>query len=416
MTGEPKLSVQGLYKVFGPHPERVLERLAAGTTKEEILADTGNTVAVDDVSFDVAAGETFVVMGLSGSGKSTLARCLNRLVTPTRGKVLLAGVDVGTMDNRELRELRRSKVAMVFQHFALLPHRKVLDNVVYGLEVQRVPRAERERRSQEALELVGLAGWGAKYPEELSGGMQQRVGLARALATDPDVLLMDEPFSALDPLIRREMQEELIDLQGRLRKTLVFITHDLDEALKLGDRMAIMRDGRFVQVGRPQDILREPADEYVASFVQDVDPSRVLLARDIMVPPGEVVRGGHAPDVALRMMERAGVSELFVVESDNRLLGLVTSWAALAARAEQLDALRELPLEAPITAAPDTPMRELVAVAADHAHPIAVTDGDRRLLGVIADTSILRALVTPDVSSKRHLSSLSVEVPTTGVG
>lgn len=396
MTEASKISVRGLYKVFGPHPDRAIERLQRGATKEEIFEDGASTVAVADVSFDVAAGETFVVMGLSGSGKSTLARCLNRLIAPTRGEVLVDGADVARMGTRELRDLRRGKVSMVFQHFALLPHRTVLDNVVYGLEVQRVGQAEREQRAREALELVGLAGWGASYPGELSGGMQQRVGLARALATDPDVLLMDEPFSALDPLIRREMQDELIDLEGRIRKTIVFITHDLDEALKLGDRMAIMRDGRFVQVGRPQDILREPADEYVASFVQDVDPSRVLLARDVMRPAREVARGGHAPDVVLRMMKHAGVSDLFVVDSDGRLLGLVTAWAALAGQEEHIDTLRELPLETPATATADTPMRELIAVAAGQSHPIAVTDEGRRLLGVIADTSILRALVVPD--------------------
>ncbi|REJ32169.1 MAG: glycine/betaine ABC transporter ATP-binding protein, partial [Bacillota bacterium] len=263
----PKIAVRDLYKVFGPDPQRALELVRSGVGKDELLKSTGHTLAVAGVNLEVRAGETFIIMGLSGSGKSTLLRCINRLIEPTHGQVLIDGVDVGSLSPRDLRNLRRRRLGMVFQRFALFPHRTVLDNVAYGLEIQGVPPSQRRRRALEVLELVGLAGWAQSYPSQLSGGMQQRVGLARALAPDPDILLMDEPFSALDPLIRRDMQDELIDLQERLHKTIVFITHDLDEALKLGDRIAIMRDGRVVQVGRPEQILLEPADEYVASFV-----------------------------------------------------------------------------------------------------------------------------------------------------
>jgi glycine betaine/proline transport system ATP-binding protein len=393
VSGQPKIVVRGLSKVFGPHPRRALELLAEGCTKEEILRRTGSTVGVVDASFDVHDGETFVVMGLSGSGKSTLVRCINRLVEPTAGSVLIDGDDVVRMGASGLRDLRRRKVAMVFQHFALLPHRDLLGNVAYGLEVQRIARDERERRAREALALVGLAGWESSLPDELSGGMQQRVGLARALATDPDILLMDEPFSALDPLIRREMQDELIDLQSRIDKCIVFITHDLDEALKLGDRMAIMREARIVQVGRPQEILRHPADDYVASFVQDVDASRVLVARDVMTDVGDVVRGGHAPDVALRMMQRASRSSAYVTDAEGRLLGLLTADTAAEGRRAQVDAVRDLPLDGYAATPPDTALRALIPMAAEEPYPIAVVDAQGKLVGMVPRVALLRGLV-----------------------
>ena len=254
----------------------------AGASREKIQADTGSVVAVRDVSFHVAAGETFVVMGLSGSGKSTLIRCVSHLVAPTEGKVELCGTELTQADSTKLRELRRQKMAMVFQHFGLFPHRKVVDNVAYGLEVQGVDRQARKDRAQELLETVGLEGWGDHFPQQLSGGMQQRVGLARALAVDPEVLFFDEPFSALDPLIRRDMQDELIDLQMKLQRTLVFITHDFSEALKLADRIAIMNDGSFVQVGTPVEILTSPADDYVRAFTQDAPIAKVLQASSLM--------------------------------------------------------------------------------------------------------------------------------------
>ncbi|MFC5149623.1 quaternary amine ABC transporter ATP-binding protein [Streptomyces aureoversilis] len=276
-----RLQAEHLYKVFGRRPEAAVRRLEGGADRDELRAD-GTTAAVIDASFEVEAGQIFVVMGLSGSGKSTLLRMLNGLLEPTAGRVLFDGEDLTALSPRDLRTVRSRKISMVFQHFALFPHRSVLENAAYGLEVQGVARAEREERAAEALELAGLKGWEASWPDELSGGMQQRVGLARALATDADLLLMDESFSALDPLIRRDMQDQLLDLQTRLKKTIVFITHDLNEAMRLGDRIAVMRDGRIVQNGTAEDILVRPANDYVASFIQDVDRSRVLTAGSIM--------------------------------------------------------------------------------------------------------------------------------------
>ncbi|THA86853.1 betaine/proline/choline family ABC transporter ATP-binding protein [Streptomyces sp. A0592] len=279
------LQAEHVYKVFGDRPDDAVRALEGGSDRAELRAD-GATAAVIDVSFDVEPGQIFVVMGLSGSGKSTLLRMLNGLLEPTAGRILFDGQDLTALGARELRRVRSTKISMVFQHFALFPHRNVLENAGYGLEVQGVPRADRERRAAEALALCGLEGWEMAWPDELSGGMQQRVGLARALATDADLLLMDESFSALDPLIRRDMQDQLLELQRTLKKTIVFITHDLNEAMRLGDGIAVMRDGRVVQQGTAEDILTRPADDYVASFVQDVDRSRVLTADAVMTTTG----------------------------------------------------------------------------------------------------------------------------------
>ena len=335
-----RFEVDSLYKIFGRSSEPALEMARAGVDKEEIRGRCGATVALADVSFAVEAGSTFVVMGLSGSGKSTLLRCLNRLIEPTAGTVLLDGVDLGALSRRELRESRRRRLGMVFQHFGLLPHRRVVDNVAYGLAVQGLPRAERRGRAENWLEAVGLEGYGAAYPAELSGGMRQRVGLARALATDPAALLMDEPFSALDPLIRREMQDELLRLQRRLHKTIVFITHDLDEALRLGDRVAILRDGRVVQVGDPAEIVLRPADDYVRSFVRDVPRGRVLTAASVMV---------EVPEQTAR---------------------------------------QELP-----TAAPETPVEELLPVLLGDAEAVLVADGDGSHLGIVTRRALVEALI-----------------------
>jgi len=279
-----KIICRNVWKIFGPNPERIMESMQTGRTKEEVLEQTGHVLAVKGISFDVREGETFVVMGLSGSGKSTLVRCLTRLIEPTTGQVLMNGEDVLAMSDTELRALRRQKMSMVFQHFGLFPHRKVVDNVAYGLEVQKVEKKKRYERANEVLEVVGLKGWGDYYPGELSGGMQQRVGLARALAVDPEILFFDEPFSALDPLIRREMQDELINLQEQMRKTIVFITHDFLEAIKLADYLAIMKDGEIVQMGTPQDIVLHPTDDYVQEFTEDVPHSHVVTAGAIMRP------------------------------------------------------------------------------------------------------------------------------------
>jgi glycine betaine/proline transport system ATP-binding protein len=286
---ESKISVacRSVWKVYGPKADRIVGSPDAALSRQELLEKTGCVAAVRDVSFEVAPGEVFVVMGLSGSGKSTLVRCISRLIEPTTGQVLIDGDDVLKMDDERLRDLRRRKVSMVFQHFGLLPHRRIADNVAFGLEIQGVEKAERVRRAGEVLETVGLGGWGESFPDELSGGMQQRVGLARALATDPEIMLFDEPFSALDPLIRRDMQDEVVRLQRELKKTMIFITHDLMEALKLGDRIAIMKDGHFVQVGTPEEVVANPADDYVADFIRDVPRAHVLTARTIMVAAPE---------------------------------------------------------------------------------------------------------------------------------
>jgi glycine betaine/proline transport system ATP-binding protein len=292
VTGDATLAVRNLWKVFGPRADRVVGTPLADLSRDQLRERTGCVAAVRDISFDVRAGEVFVVMGLSGSGKSTLVRCMNRLIEPTAGQVLLDGEDVGALDARGLRRLRRHRVGMVFQNFGLLPHRRVLDNIAYGLEIRGVRRSERYRRAGEVLDLVGLQGYADSYPDQLSGGMQQRVGLGRALAVDPEILLFDEPFSALDPLIRRDMQNEVIRLHRQVGKTMVFITHDLHEALRLGDRILIMRDGQMVQVGRPDEVVGAPADDYVRDFVSDVPRSHVLTLRWVMRAP----RPDDAPD------------------------------------------------------------------------------------------------------------------------
>ncbi|GHF40124.1 glycine/betaine ABC transporter ATP-binding protein [Streptomyces mashuensis] len=335
-----RLTAEHLYKVFGRRPEAAVERLKGGAGRDELRAD-GAMPAVIDASFEVEAGQIFVVMGLSGSGKSTLLRMLNGLLEPTAGRVLYDGRDLTGLAPAELREVRSRGISMVFQHFALFPHRTVLDNAAYGLEVRGVPREERRERAAEALELVGLSGWDASWPDELSGGMQQRVGLARALATDADLLLMDESFSALDPLIRRDMQDQLLHLQKQLKKTIVFITHDLNEAMRLGDRIAVMRDGRIVQNGTAEDILVRPANDYVASFIQDVDRSRVLTAGAVMDPAA-----GPAPEGAATVAADTPLADLFaplakddgpvtVADEHGEPAGVVTRDAVLAALGEQ---------------------------------------------------------------------------------
>lgn len=340
--GSPTIEIRGLWKVFGPDPHRVVDGPNGQLPRGELYARTGCTAAVADVTLEVAAGEIFVVMGLSGSGKSTLVRCITRLIEPTAGEVFLEGEDVRAATVGRLRQLRREKVAMVFQHFGLLPHRQVLDNVAFGLEVQGRDRQARYRRAREVIELVGLAGQEMAYPDELSGGMQQRVGLARALASDPDILLFDEPFSALDPLIRRDMQAEVLRLQRELRKTMVFITHDLSEALKVGDRITIMRDGRVVQTGSPADIVGAPADDYVRDFVRDVPRSHVLTAEWACRPPrpDEELTGATVGADTL-------VADLVsLVAADERPVRVVSA-AHLLGVVDRLTVLRVLAGEAP---------------------------------------------------------------------
>ncbi|NYI04003.1 quaternary amine ABC transporter ATP-binding protein [Allostreptomyces psammosilenae] len=392
------LQAEHVYKVFGRRPQEAVRRLRQGADRNELRED-GVTAAVIDASFEVSRGEIFVVMGLSGSGKSTLLRMLNGLSEPTAGRVLFDGQDLTALSPARLRHVRSRRISMVFQHFALFPHRSVLENAAYGLQVQGVAGAERARRAAEALELVGLGGWEKAWPDELSGGMQQRVGLARALATDADLLLMDESFSALDPLIRRDMQDQLLEIQHSLRKTIVFITHDLNEAMRLGDRIAVMRDGRIVQLGTAEDILVDPANDYVASFVQDVDRSRVLTASSIMEEPKVMVGAQDGPRAALRTLRTHQASAAFVVERGRRLLGTVADAAVTtAARAAGERAgkdgevvMRDLATGNVATVTPDTPLAELFTPASRTDVPLAVVE-DHRLVGVIPRVTLLAAL------------------------
>lgn len=387
---EPILEVRNLYKIFGHRPERVFPLLEQGESKEAILEKTGCTVGINNASFSIEKGEVFVVMGLSGSGKSTVIRCLNRLIDPTRGEVLLQGDDLMKMDKKHLLDARRTRLSMVFQHFGLLPHRTVLKNTEYGLEVSGVPPETRSEKAKEALKLVGLAGYEESCPSELSGGMQQRVGLARALANDPEVLLMDEAFSALDPLIRTQMQDELLELQSRMHKTIVFITHDLDEALKLGDRIVIMKDGKVVQIGTPEDILTQPADDYVKAFVRNVDRTRVITASNIMRKAHSITYPVDGPKVASREMERIGSSSLFVVDQERKFCGLLTIDTALKLQKENNhDVYPHLITDLFVTT-PDTPISDLFLTALQAKYPLVVQDPDGRLLGILDRATVLR--------------------------
>ncbi|MCC8194221.1 MAG: glycine betaine/L-proline ABC transporter ATP-binding protein [Deltaproteobacteria bacterium] len=389
----PKIEIRGVTKVFGEHPSTALSLLKKGRDKTEILRKTGCAIGVNNVSLDVREGELVVLMGLSGSGKSTLLRCVNRLVEPNRGSVFVDGEDVLRLNPSELRELRQRKFGMVFQNFALFPHRTVLRNAEYGLDVMGMAAYKRREKAMEALEIVGLKGWEEKYPAQLSGGMQQRVGLARALALDPDILLMDEAFSALDPLIRREMQQELSRLQEELRKTVIFVSHDLDEALAIGDRIVLMKDGAIVQIGTPEEILTSPADDYVSRFVADADLSRVLTAASVMKRSEAVaVLGVDGPRTALRKMRHSGIAYLFVIDRSQRLRGLIS-----VERVSEMFAKGERDLESIMlrdikTVTLDTPASELIPLMADLPYPLAVTDARDRFAGVIIRGTLLGAL------------------------
>lgn len=386
----PLIEFTNVYKVFGRRPQRAVQSLKDGVSREDLRSE-GLTAAVIDASIQVEPGEIFVVMGLSGSGKSTLIRMANGLLEPTDGTVTVAGENLTSMDAREVRAVRRDNVSMVFQHFALLPHRTVGENAAYGLKIKGINRADREVRAERALEMVGLGGWGGYLPGELSGGMRQRVGLARALAAETDVMLMDEAFSALDPLIRREMQDQLIELQHALDKTILFITHDLNEAMRLGDRIAMMRDGRIEQQGTAEQILNDPATDYVAQFVQDVDRTRVLTASSVMERPVAVLGVDQGPRAAHKLMRENQLGAVMVVDQSHRLRGVVTEEAAADAVTAGGDDLVGVMTE-PATVAPDTAVADLFAAAAEGPMPLAVVDGEQRLLGVIARVMLLSAL------------------------
>ncbi|WP_127819444.1 quaternary amine ABC transporter ATP-binding protein [Microbacterium sp. CPCC 204701] len=393
MTVEPALEARNLYKVFSKHPKAVVKRLKAGETRTDVAG--AGTAAVIDAGFTVQRGEIFVIMGLSGSGKSTIIRMLNGLLEPSAGDVLVQGRSIGTASPKELREIRRSSISMVFQHFALLPHRTVIDNAAYALEIQGVPRDERRGRAMEILEKVGLSDRAEAMPDELSGGMRQRVGLARALTAGTDILLMDEAFSALDPLIRREMQEQLVELQRELGRTIIFITHDLNEAMFLGDRIAVMRDGRIVQNGTPEEILTDPANDYVAQFVQDVDRARVLTAGSVMAPALATTPVSAGVRGALRVMRDRQVGSVAVIEN-RRYLGTVTDRAVVRAVKDGRTDLRSLVNRTPPVVKADEPLSDVVERAVESPLPIAVVDDDWRLLGMIPRVTLLAALGNVD--------------------
>ncbi len=391
-----KIKVDHVYKIFGDDPETALKMLNEGASKAEIQEKTGQVVGVNDASFNVEEGEIFVIMGLSGSGKSTVVRLLNRLIDPTFGTVEVDGEDITSMDEDQLRELRSRKMSMVFQRFALFPHRTVVENASYGLEVHRLPLEERTQRGSEALKRVGLEGWDNNYPGQLSGGMQQRVGLARALAVDSDIMLMDEAFSALDPLIRREMQDQLLELQSELKKTIVFITHDLNEAMKLGDHIAVMRDGAIVQIGTAEEILTTPADDYVASFIEDVDRTRVIVASSIMRWPRETVNPHDGPSVALRKMKEAQLSQCLVMESNRKVVGVVREDDVVRLSRERAGSIEAAIDDSVPRSKPETPIAELYAAAAETSVPIVVENEDGRMMGIVPRISLLAALSGED--------------------
>lgn len=389
-----KVRVESVYKVYGDRPDAAMKLIEEGADNEQILSETGQAVGVVDVSFSVREAETLVVMGLSGSGKSTLIRCINRLVEPTRGRIWIDDDEVTALDAEGLRTLRRDRLSMVFQNFALFPHMTILDNVAYGLRVQSVEPDERHERARQTLETVGLKGWETSYPAQMSGGMKQRVGLARALTTDPDVLLMDEPFSALDPLIRTEVQDELLAMEAKLQKTIIFITHDLDEALKMGDRIVLMKDGRVIQIGTAEEILREPSTTYVKNFVENVDVTKVLAAEDIMKPARTVAYPHDGPHTVLHKLERAGLSGIFVATRDGTYLGHLDADVLYeAADDDERETVEDLidPYKDQ-TVAPDTPVRRIFEIMHGSRSPMAVVDGDGKLKGVIVRGGVIGGL------------------------
>lgn len=385
----PKVEVKGLYKIFGSSPRQVIPMLEGGMNKGKILRKHRHSVGVNNASFTVEEGEIFVVMGLSGSGKSTLIRCLNRLIEPTAGSVFIDGQDIAKASAAQLREVRRKKVAMVFQNFALLPHKTVLENVAFGLEIQDVASEVRKKKAQEMLEIVGLKGYDNAMPKELSGGMQQRVGLARALAIEADILLMDEAFSALDPLIRKDMQNELLSLQGKMKKTIIFITHDLDEALKIGDRIAIMKDGNIVQIGAAEEILQNPADDYVRKFTQDVNRAKIITASAIMRNAEALVLEKAGIRTAARRMKDLGISSLFVTDKSNALLGIVTIdqvSSLMKEGKEELESIIHTNIE---TVSLESSIDEIIPLFLHSSYPIAVVDEDKKLKGIIVKSAVL---------------------------
>lgn len=391
-TEEIIMRASHVSKLYGLNRQEAAKLMEAGLDKGEVHRKTGVTVALWDVNLEIPRGRIFVIIGLSGSGKSTLVRCFNRLNRPTSGQIFFEGRDLMEFNQQELLEFRRSKISMVFQSFGLMSHRDVLGNVAYGLEVKGIGREERERRAMEVIHLVGLDGWERQSCASLSGGMRQRVGIARALANDPEVLLMDEPFSALDPLVRQDMQFELLQIQRKLGKTVVFITHDIDEAFKLGDVVAIMKDGRLIQVDTPEEMSAHPADEYVRAFIGTADKSKVITARNIMIVPTALIKTNDSVEHAIRVMSKNALSTVYVVDEELRLEGILTIGDAVRARQEGTPLRQVLRTGLP-TVSPDTLVSDLMPTAAETPYPIAVVDEDRQLKGIVTKASVLSCLL-----------------------
>ncbi len=379
-------------KLYGVNRGEAAKMMEAGATKDEVYRRTGVTAALWDVNLEIPRGKIFVIIGLSGSGKSTLVRCFNRLNKPTTGKVLFEGRNLAEMNSRELLEFRRSKISMVFQSFGLMSHRDVLGNVAYGLEVRGMPRQQREEKAREVISMVGLEGWEHQSCGQLSGGMRQRVGIARALANDPEVLLMDEPFSALDPLVRRDMQFELLQIQRKLQKTVIFITHDMDEAFKLGDMVAIMRDGRVIQVDTPEGMSANPADDYVRDFTGSADKSKVFTVRNIMITPSSLVRLTDGPEHAIQEMRKNALSTVYVVDDRLCLVGILTIRDAIRAYQQKLT-IAQVTNRDVQTTTPDVMVADIMPLAAEAVYPIAVVDGDGQLKGIVTKASVLSSLI-----------------------
>ncbi|MBD2783361.1 glycine betaine/L-proline ABC transporter ATP-binding protein ProV [Xenorhabdus sp. DI] len=389
-----KLEVKNLYKIFGDNPEPAFQLLAAGLSKEQIFEKTGLTVGVQDVNLAIEEGEIFVIMGLSGSGKSTLVRLLNRLIKPTKGHVLIDGEDISAITETQLRHVRRNKISMVFQSFALMPHLNILENTAFGMELAGIPKEERHQTALETLKQVNLESYALSYPDELSGGMQQRIGLARALANNPDILLMDEAFSALDPLIRTEMQDELLRLQGEHQRTVVFISHDLDEAMRIGDRIAIMQGGVVVQIGTPDEIMNKPANDYVKTFFRGVDISHVFSAKDIARRQPETllhVATGFDPRSALKVLDNEDRNYGYLIEKGQKFVGVVSVNSLQQALAEE-KSIKHAILEKPTAVAADIPLNELISTVAQSPCAVPVVSDNSRYLGVISKGILLQAL------------------------
>ncbi|MEK4496664.1 quaternary amine ABC transporter ATP-binding protein [Ureibacillus sp. FSL W8-0352] len=386
-----KIKVEHVTKIFGKHINAAMKLVEQKKSKTEILKETGATIGVYDANFTVNEGEIFVIMGLSGSGKSTLIRLLNRLIDPTNGNIYIDGQNISKLNKKELRKIRRDKMSMVFQNFGLFPHRTILQNTEYGLEIKGVPKEERRLKAEKALDNAGLLPYKDQYPSQLSGGMQQRVGLARALANDPDILLMDEAFSALDPLIRKEMQDELLDLQQRMKKTIVFITHDLNEALRIGDRIALMKDGEIIQIGTGEEILTNPANDYVRTFTEDVDRSKVLTVENAMIRPVSINVEADGPKVALQLMREEKVSVILAVDKQRNFKGYITANDALEASKRGERHLHGILRNDMQTVPPDTLIQDVLGPMSDSPTPIAVVENGK-LLGVLIRGVVIETL------------------------